>query len=76
MFLHEASFGLRVLLLPAFVCVCVCVCICARQLRACLRHNWSRVQAKTTKFGQKVQNNLVKVLLFWGVVDRDLKCQI
>ena len=60
-FLPEASFGLRVLSLSASVCLCVSVCVCVRQPRACPCHKSSRVQARTIKFGQKVQKNLVKV---------------
>ena len=45
-------------------CVCLCVCdrlsVCVRQPRACLRHISSRIEARTTKFGQKMQNNLVE----------------
>ena len=65
-FLPEASFGLRVLSLPASVCLCVSVCVCVRQPRACPRHKSPRIQARTTKFGQKVQNNLVKVPIVLG----------
>ena len=52
----------------ACVClsVCVSVCVCVRQPRACPRHKSPRVQARTTKFGQKVQNNLVKVPIVLG----------
>ena len=52
----------------ACVClsVCVSVCVCVRQPRACPRHKSPRVQARTTKFGQKVQNNLVKVPIVFG----------
>ena len=39
MFLPEASFGLRVLSLPASVCVCVCLSVC--QSRVCPRDNSS-----------------------------------
>ena len=46
--------------------VCVSVCVCVRQPRACPRHKSRRVQARTTKFGQKVQNNLVKVPIVLG----------
>ena len=41
--------------------VCVSVCVCVRQPWACPCHKSSRVQARTIKFGQKVQKNLVKV---------------
>ena len=52
----------------ACVClsVCVSVCVCVRQPRACPCHKSRRVQARTTKFGQKVQNNLVKVPIVLG----------
>ena len=52
----------------ACVClsVCVSVCVCVRQPRACPRHKSPRFQARTTKFGQKVQNNLVKVPIVFG----------
>ena len=45
---------------------CVSVRVFVRQPRACPRHKSSRVQARTTKFGQKVQNNLVKVPIVLG----------
>ena len=64
-FLPEASFGLRVLSLPA--CVCVSVCLCVRQSRACPSDNSSTVQARITKFGPEKQNSLVKIpIVFWG----------
>ena len=48
-FLPEASIGLRVLSLPASVCVCVCPSV--RQSRACPRDNSWPVSARITKFG-------------------------
>ena len=64
-FLPEASFGLRVLSLPASVCVSVClsVCLSVRQSLACPRDNSGPVQAKITKFGPKMQKTLFKVLI-------------
>ena len=52
----------------ACVClsVCVSVCVCVRQPRACPLNKSPRVRARTTKFGQKVQNNLVKVPIVLG----------
>ena len=51
-------------------CVCLFVCVsvrvCVRQPRACPRPKSWRVQARTTKFGQKVQSNLVKVPIVLG----------
>ena len=41
--LPEASYGLRVLSLPASVCVCVYVCVCVRQSWVCPRDNSSPV---------------------------------
>ena len=62
-FLPEASFGLWVLSLPASVCVCQFVC----QSLACPRDNFGPVEARITKFGPKVQNNLVKAtIVLWS----------
>ena len=47
--LPKASFGLRVLSLPASVCVCVCPSV--RQSRACARNNSWPISARITKFG-------------------------
>ena len=61
-FLPEASFGLRVLSLPASVCVCLSVC----QSLACPRDNSGPVQARIAKFGSKIQKTLVKVPIVLG----------
>ena len=52
----------------ACVClsVCVSVCVCVRQPRAYPDHKSPHVQARTTKFGQKVQKNLVEVPIILG----------
>ena len=63
-FLPEASFGLRVLSLPASVCVCVCLSVC--QSLACPRDNSGPVQARIAKFGPKMQKTLVKVPIVSG----------
>ena len=60
-FLPEASFGLRVLSLPASVCVCVSVCLSVCQSLACPRDNSGPVQARIAKFGPKMQKTLVNV---------------
>ena len=73
-FLPEASFGLRVLSLPASVCVCVCLFVC--QSLVCPRNNSGPVQAKITKLGPKMQKTLVKILIFCGLIDLDLQGQI
>ena len=52
LFLPEASFGLRVLSLPASVCVCMCLSV--RQSRACLRNYSWPVSARITKFGPQM----------------------
>ena len=60
--LPEASFSLRVLSLPASLCVCVCLC----QSLVCLRDNSGPVQAGITKFGPKMQKTLAKVpIVLW-----------
>ena len=67
-FLPEASFGLRVLSLPASVCVCVCVSVCLSvcQSLACPGDNSGPVQARIAKFGPKMQKTLVKVPIVFG----------
>ena len=86
-FLSEAGFGLRILSLPASVCVSVCVCVL--QPFACPHDNSGPVQAGIAKFGPGVRNNLdqryaifwLKSLLFWGrltltfKVKFNLECQ-
>ena len=59
-FSTEASFGLRVLSLPASVCVCLSVCLSVCQSLVCPRNNSGLVQAKITKLGPKMQKTLVK----------------
>ena len=59
-FLPEASFGLRVLSLPAYVCLCV------RQSWASPSNNSSTIQARITKFGPEKQNTLVKIHIVFG----------
>ena len=57
-FLHEASFGLRVLSSP--------VSLCVYQSLACPHDNSSPVQARITKFGQEKQNTLVQIPIVIG----------
>ena len=66
-FLPEASYGLRVLSLPASVCVCVYVCVCVRQSSVCPDDNLSPAQATITKFEPEVQNTLIKIPIVFGV---------
>ena len=65
-FLPEASFGLRVLSLPASVCVCLSVCLSVCQSLACPCDNSGPVQARIAKFGPKMQKTLVKVPIVLG----------
>ena len=37
---------------------------------------WHKIEAAITKFRPKMQNNLVKVLLLFEVIELDLQCQI
>ena len=76
LFLSEASFGLRVLSLPASVCLClrVFVCPCVYQSRACPHDNSQLVQARVIKCRTKVQKSLVKVPLVLGD-DRPWPCR-
>ena len=63
-FLPEASFGLRVLSLPASVCVSVCLSVC--QSLVCPSDNSGHVSARITKFGPNMQNTLVRVpIVLW-----------
>ena len=63
-FLPEASLGLRVLSLPASVCLCVRVCV--YQIRACPHDNSPLGQARITKFRTTVQKTLVQVPIVLG----------
>ena len=65
-FFTRGQFGLRVLSLPASVCVCVSVCLSVCQSLACPHDNSGHVQARITKFGPKMQKTLVKVpIVLW-----------
>ena len=65
-FLPEVSFGLRVLSLPASVCVCVCPSVSRSvHYQACSCDDSWPVQARIAKFGPEVENNLVKILFFF-----------
>ena len=73
-FLPEASFGLRVLSLPAYVCVYVCVCLCV-----CVSVNHELVRAiihQPFKLGspnlvQRSKTPWLRSLLFFGAIDLD-----
>ena len=68
-FLPEASFGLWVLSLPAYVCVYVWVSVClfVCQSLVCLFDKWRHVQPRITKLGPKMQKTLGKVhIVLWA----------
>ena len=50
-----------------FCPVCVCVCECVRQSSVCPDDNLSPAQATITKFGQEVQNTLIKIPIVFGI---------
>ena len=76
-FLPEASFGLRVLSLPASVCVCVCVSVCM-----CVNHEFVRAithhlfKLGSPNLDQRCKRPWLRSLLFLGVIDLDLQGQI
>ena len=54
-------------------------CCCLRQSirhQVCLHDNSSPIQARLTKFGPKMQNTLVKVIIVLGTIDLELQGQI
>ena len=66
-FLPEASFGLRVLSLPASVCLCVCLSVCVSvnpELVRAINHDAFKLEPPNLE--KKVQNNLVKVPIVLG----------
>ena len=76
-FLPEASFGLRVLSLPASVCLCVrpSVCVCGKHLlvRAITHHPF---KLGSPNLDNGCKRPWLRSLLFWGVIDLDLQGQI
>ena len=76
-FLPEASFGLRVLSLPARVCVCVYVCVSVS-----VNHEFVRaITHQPFKLGspnldQRCKRPWLRALLFCGMIDHDLQGQI
>ena len=74
-FLPEASFGLRVLSLPASVCLCVCVrpCVNHELVRAITHHPF---QLGSPNLDQRCKRPWLRSLLFCGMIDRDLQGQI
>ena len=73
LFLPEASFGLRVLSLPASVCVYVCVCGNHLLVRAITCHPF---KLESPNLDQKSKTPWLRSLLFWGLIDLELQGQI
>ena len=72
-FLPEASFGLRVLSLPASVCVCVRPCVNHELVRVITHHPF---QLGSPNLDQRCKRPWLRSLLFCGTIDRDLQGQI
>ena len=70
-FLPEASFGLRVLSLPA--CVCVCVSVNHEFVRAITHQQF---KLGSPNLDQRCKRPWLRALLFCGMIDRDLQGQI
>ena len=73
-FLPEASFGLRVLSLPASVCVCVRACASTPPppplVRAITHHPF---KLGSPNLDHRCKRPWLRSLLFWGVIDLDLQ---
>ena len=73
-FLPEASFGLRVLSLPALsVCVCVRPCVYHELVRTITHHP---VQLGSPNLDHRCKIPWLRSLLFLGVIDPDIQGQI
>ena len=70
-FLPEASFGLRVLSLPA--CVCVCLFVNHELVRAIIHQPF---KPGSPNLDQRCKRPWLRSLLFCGVIDGDLQGQI
>ena len=73
--LSEASFGLRVLSLPASVCVSVCLYVCVNHefVRAITLHPF---KLESPNLKRRCKTPCLRSLLFCGVIDLDLQGQI
>ena len=72
-FLPEANFGLRVLSLPASVCVSVRLCVNHELVRAITHHPF---QLGSPNLDQRCKRPWWRSLLFCGTIDCDLQGQI
>ena len=59
---------LGIFMAPVYMCMCVCLCFS----HGLVHMIWYDVQARTTKFKQKMQNASVKTPVVWGLIDFDL----
>ena len=76
-FLPEASFGLRVLSLPASVCLCVCLSVCVSvnpELVRAINHDAFKLEPPN--LDKRCKTTWLRSLLFWGAIDLDLQGQI
>ena len=76
-FLPEASFGLRVLSLPASVCLCVCLSVCVSvnpELVRAINHHAFKLEPPN--LDKRCKTTWLRSLLFLGAIDLDLQCQI
>ena len=73
MVLPEASFDLRVLSLPAYVCVCDCLSVCQSLVPAITRDSF---KLGSTNLDYRCKCPWLRSLLFSGVTDLDLQGQI
>ena len=72
-YLPEASFGLRLLSLPASVCLCVCVCG-NHELVHMITHHPSKLGSPNVE--QRCKTTWLRSLLIYGITDLDLHGQI
>ena len=72
-FLPEASFSLRVLSLPARVCVCVCLSV-NHQLVRVKTHQPFKLESPN--LDQRCKRPWLRSLLFFGTIDLELQGQI
>ena len=72
-FLPEASFGLRVLSLPASVCPCVRVCVNHGLVRTITHHSF---KLESPNLEQRCKRPWLRSRLFLGMIDFDLQGQI
>ena len=76
-FLPEASFGLRVLSLPASACLCVCLSVCVSvnpELVRAINHHTFKLEPP--KLDKRCKTTWLRSLLFCGAIDLDLQGQI